>query len=242
MTTFPKVPYFKLDFDSKFEGISTRMKLVLIGGLKFRTKAGHLNLQSECQTLSTRVRLQYPAVMAQPPAAGLISWQLHVATAARVCSTTAASCQATRRRQLVTWSSCCDPRNRYGRIVQLMSGSEVWRRFCSSDLDCDNWPERWQYPFPRKLVMYKNIDILCWENENTSIRVLCFCLPAHFHWADRPVISIPGEQNASRRLLCGSLNIDLFLLHRRSSWIWSGNSLNNSHGGLVVWRLEWVTE
>ena len=41
MTTFPKVPYFKLDFDSKFEGISTRMKLVLIKGLKFRTKAGH---------------------------------------------------------------------------------------------------------------------------------------------------------------------------------------------------------
>lgn len=73
MTTFPKVPYFKLDFDSKFEGISTRMKLVLIKGLKFRTKAGHLNLQSEFQTLSTRVRLQYPAVMAQPPAAGLIS-------------------------------------------------------------------------------------------------------------------------------------------------------------------------
>ena len=153
--------------------------------------------------------------MAQPPAAGLISWQLHVATAARVCSTTAASCQATRRRQLVTWSSSCDPRNRYGRIVQLMSGSEVWRRFCSSDLDCDNWPGRWQYLLPRKLVVLtakkgwiKTSTYFIMRVKTRVYELYNFCLPAHFHWADRPVISIPGEQNASRRLLCGSLNIE----------------------------------
>ena len=126
----------------------------------------------------------------------------------------------------------------------------VWR-FCQSDLESDNWA--WDERVHDNTIdtLHNKFFVLLrkhllWE-WNEKLQNIIFG-PTIIDFISRrissttltfpelmgPVISIPGEQNASRRLLCGSLNIDLFLLHRRSSWVWSRNSLNNSHGGLVV--------